>query len=82
MRTPKRRERFLYAYLIAGTMVLLSLLVTAVLARSDDPHAIVPQTLAWMLGAAPFALLLLAIATLPLLKSTAHWWESNTQYFI
>ena len=81
MQTPKRRERFLYAYLIAGTMVLLSLLVTAVLARSDDPHAIVPQTLAWMLGAAPFALLLLAIATLPLLKSTAHWWESNTHRY-
>lgn len=32
----------------------------------------------WQLGTIPFILLLLAIAVLPLLRSTMHWWESNT----
>ncbi len=31
----------------------------------------------WMVGAAPFVLLLLAIAVLPLIGATHHWWESN-----
>lgn len=30
---------------------------------------------------APFALLLLAIAVLPLIPSTAHWWDSNLHRF-
>ena len=32
----------------------------------------------WQLGTIPFVLLLLAVAILPLLRSTMHWWESNT----
>ena len=32
----------------------------------------------WQIGTIPFVLLLLAIAILPLLRSTMHWWESNT----
>ena len=32
----------------------------------------------WQVGTIPFVLLLLAIAILPLLRSTMHWWESNT----
>ena len=31
----------------------------------------------WPLGALPFVALLLAIAVLPLIKATRHWWESN-----
>lgn len=31
----------------------------------------------WWLGSVPFAALLLAIAVLPLIRRTAHWWESN-----
>jgi len=31
----------------------------------------------WWLGTIPFVLLLLAIAILPLVPATAHWWESN-----
>ncbi len=31
----------------------------------------------WAVGSLPFALLLLAIAVLPLIPSTAHWWHSN-----
>ena len=32
----------------------------------------------WQVGTIPFVLLLLAIAILPLLRRTMHWWESNT----
>ena len=32
----------------------------------------------WQLGTVPFVLLLLAIAVLPLVRTTMHWWESNT----
>jgi Na+/H+ antiporter NhaD/arsenite permease-like protein len=32
----------------------------------------------WQLGTVPFVLLLLAIAILPLVRLTMHWWESNT----
>jgi Na+/H+ antiporter NhaD/arsenite permease-like protein len=31
---------------------------------------------------APFAILLLCIAILPLVPATAHWWESNTSKFL
>jgi len=34
----------------------------------------------WMV--APFAILLLAIAVLPLIPATAHWWEHNTNRFL
>ena len=32
----------------------------------------------WWLGTVPFVALLLAIAVLPLVPATAHWWEANT----
>ena len=40
-----------------------------------DGHGVPPL---WQVGTIPFVLLLLAIAVLPLLRSTMHWWESNT----
>ena len=41
-------------------------------------HASQPPEIIWV---TPFALLLLAIALLPLLPATAHWWESNLHRF-
>jgi Na+/H+ antiporter NhaD/arsenite permease-like protein len=41
-------------------------------AATHGPHHL------WWLGTVPFVALLLAIAILPLVPATAHWWESNT----
>ena len=46
--------------------------------HAHDDHAAHGVPPLWQLGTIPFVLLLLAIAVLPLLKSTMHWWESNT----
>ncbi len=46
---------------------------------SDDHHQ--PTGIPQLMWVAPFALLLLAIAILPLLPVTAHWWESNLHRF-
>ncbi len=35
----------------------------------------------WGLGIVPFIVILAAIAALPLLKATRHWWESNLNRF-
>ncbi len=37
---------------------------------------------AWGLGVAPFAILLLCIAVLPLVPATHHWWEENRSKFM
>ncbi len=42
-------------------------------ARKPYPHPVM---------VAPFAILLLCIALLPLIPATAHWWESNTNRFL
>ena len=42
-------------------------------------HEVVPPA---MYSAVPFAALLLAIAVLPLLHATAHWWEHNRNRFL
>ena len=44
-------------------------------ADGHGAHGVPP---AWQLGTVPFVLLLLAIAVLPLVRFTMHWWESNT----
>ena len=41
---------------------------------TEPEHSVPPL---WILGSVPFVLLLLCIAILPLIRSTAHWWESN-----
>ncbi|MHC4794710.1 MAG: sodium:proton antiporter, partial [Planctomycetota bacterium] len=38
-------------------------------------HGVPPY---WQIGTIPFVVLLLSIAVLPLLRSTMHWWEDNT----
>ncbi|MFM1832528.1 MAG: hypothetical protein RLZZ461_844, partial [Planctomycetota bacterium] len=45
---------------------------------SHDGHAGHGVPPLWQLGTVPFVLLLLAIAVLPLVRFTMHWWESNT----
>ncbi|MSR41012.1 MAG: sodium:proton antiporter [Phycisphaerales bacterium] len=74
-------KRALLAYLFVGTAALATMLSYAIFshkaadASTAPDHAELSDT--WIFGAAPFVLLLLAIAVLPLLRSTAHWWESN-----
>ena len=46
--------------------------------HADADHAAHGVPPLWQLGTVPFVLLLLAIAVLPLLRSTMHWWEDNT----
>src|SRR5687768_4943782 len=48
-------------------------------ARPVQPHAIVAPPL-WTV--IPFVVLLAAIALLPLIPATAHWWESNLSRFL
>jgi len=50
-----------------------------VAAGQQEPHAEVAPPL-WMV--LPFVLLLLAIAVLPLIRATEHWWESNLNRFL
>lgn len=52
-----------------------SLEVGATTSAATPPVTKVPPL--WWLGTVPFVLLLLAIAILPLVPATAHWWESN-----
>ena len=44
-------------------------------AKADETHHDIPAM--WGLGTIPFVVLLLCIALLPLIRSTAHWWEDN-----
>jgi len=44
------------------------------------PSGLLPQM--WVVGLLPFFGLLLAIAVLPLLSATRHWWESNRNRLI
>jgi Na+/H+ antiporter NhaD/arsenite permease-like protein len=57
--------------------VIVTALVGGLLGHHDAPHAkpVLPDS--WALGAAPFAFLLLAIATFPLIPALAGWWHSN-----
>ena len=49
----------------------------------DDHHAHVESHMPqyWYIGILPFLAILCAIALLPLLAKTRHWWESNTNRF-
>ena len=52
----------------------------------EASHAIQSEVLMppfWYIGIIPFFIILGAIALLPLLKSTCHWWENNLhRYFV
>lgn len=56
---------------------MISALADAAVPGHPAGHAAMP---AW--SVLPFAALLLAIAVLPLVHRTAHWWESNRSKFI
>ena len=57
---------------VAGLAALRGLTVDAHL----EPAAVAEQA-SWWIGCLPFALLLAAMAALPLLPATEHWWERN-----
>jgi len=44
---------------------------------APEPHAAIESPPWWGLGTMPFALLLAAIAFLPLIRATSHWWDRN-----
>ena len=70
-------SRAIVAFVLLGSTALLGLLCLAGFIQADLPHAGALPSATWPIGVAPFVLLLLAIATLPLLRVSAHWWESN-----
>ena len=62
---------------VVGCLVILAALVGGLLGHHGNDHAkpVVPDS--WAIGSAPFAFLLLAIATFPLIPALAGWWHSN-----
>jgi Na+/H+ antiporter NhaD/arsenite permease-like protein len=62
---------------VVGCLVILAALVGGLLGHHGNDHAkpVVPDS--WAIGSAPFAFLLLAIATFPLIPAIAGWWHSN-----
>ena len=73
-RTPRRLAE---ATAVAGSLAILGLLLLA-------PHGTSKLELAshWWVGTLPFALLLGAIAALPLVPALAHWWHSNLNRYL
>ncbi|MDP7030273.1 MAG: sodium:proton antiporter [Phycisphaerales bacterium] len=67
---------------IAGTLAVLTALVWGLLTGHGHHEAHAPHApAAWGLGVAPFAVLLGAIAVLPLIPATEGWWHSNLSRF-
>ena len=62
---------------IIGCLVILVALVGGLIGHHDGEHVKPELPGSWALGAAPFAFLLLAIATFPLIPAIAGWWHSN-----
>ena len=62
---------------VIGCLVILVTLVGGLLGHHDGEHVKPELPGSWALGAAPFAFLLLAIATFPLIPAIAGWWHSN-----
>ena len=47
-------------------------------AHADNLYALIAARPTWILGCLPFAILLLAIAIVPMIPSMEHWWERNS----
>ena len=47
-------------------------------AHADNLYALIAARPTWILGCLPFAVLLLAIAIVPMIPSMEHWWERNS----
>jgi Na+/H+ antiporter NhaD/arsenite permease-like protein len=52
--------------------------IRAVAIGAHEPLAPLAERPDWWLGCVPFALLLLALAVVPLVAPLEHWWERNT----
>ena len=63
------------ALLLAATAALVALRGLSLGGHLDQ--AAVAAMPGWWLGCVPFALLLAAMAVLPMIRATEHWWESN-----
>ncbi len=72
-----KASRTLRAFIVFGSGILLAMLAAACVLTPHAPTNLAPLSAHWPLGVAPFVLLLLAIAVLPLIGATSHWWESN-----
>jgi Na+/H+ antiporter NhaD/arsenite permease-like protein len=64
------------AICVVGCLLLGGLALAGAL---DGHHAPIPPAPppGWIIGTAPFVLILLAIASLPLVPALAHWWHQN-----
>ena len=60
--------------------VMIEWTATSATSTTDDGSVAIVHLPTWTV--IPFAALLGAIALLPLLKQTAHWWESNRNKFM
>jgi len=67
-------EFFKKKILYSLVFIFAALLFPDTILAGEEGHPWVPPVLA----VTPFALLLLCIAFLPLIKLTHHWWENNT----
>jgi Na+/H+ antiporter NhaD/arsenite permease-like protein len=68
--------------LIGATAIIVGLLMYHRLVHPAGPPAARVMPPYWILGAVPFAGILGAIAILPLIPATHHWWESNRNRLI
>jgi Na+/H+ antiporter NhaD/arsenite permease-like protein len=66
---------------IGGSVAMAIALAMALVSHHEHvEHSHAPD--AWMIGTLPFALILGAIALLPLIPKTAGWWHSNLSRFL
>ncbi len=75
--TGRRLEYALNAFCVVGCILLAGLAVTGALSHHDAPPGPAAPPPGWIVGTAPFVLILLAIAILPLVPAVAHWWHHN-----
>jgi len=69
------RRVALVGVITLALFLLLALLCGELAAHAPAVHQAAPS--GWPLGTAPFAILLLSIAILPILPPLSHWWHSN-----
>jgi len=71
-----------------GKFTIIAAIIAAVIAalialrgfgaHADNLYALIAARPTWILGCLPFAILLLAIAIVPMIPSMEHWWERNS----
>jgi len=78
---PTGSRRWTVAICIGGSVLMAVALAAAMLSETEQVHHTHAPT-GWMIGTVPFALILGAIALLPLIPRTAGWWHSNLSRFL